>query len=184
PTRFPYTTLFRSAARKAQGLLDAGATVHVVASQVGDAVRALPGVTFDERPYAAGDLDGCALVIAATGDADVDHRVFLDAQARGIWVNAADDPANCTFTLPAQLRRGARLVPVSTAVRSPAISSWLRDRLDAQLGPEYEVLVDLVAEERERVQRAGRSTEGIDWRNAIDSGKLLELIREGRLAEA
>lgn len=172
------------AARKARGLLDAGATVHVVAPQVSDAVRALSGVTFDERPYEDRDLDGCALVIAATGDTAVDHRVFLDAEARGIWVNAADDPANCTFTLPAQLRRGALLVTVSTSGRSPAVASWLRDQLDAQLGPEYEVLVDLVAEARERVQRAGRSTESIDWRSAIDSGKLLGLIREGRLAEA
>ena len=33
-----------------------------------------------------------------------------DAEAAGVWVNGADDPDNCTFTLPAVLRRGPLLV--------------------------------------------------------------------------
>jgi precorrin-2 dehydrogenase/sirohydrochlorin ferrochelatase len=73
---------------------------------------------------------------------------------------------------------------VSTSGRSPAVASFVRRWLDEQLGPEFETLLDLVAAERERKQREGRSTEGVDWQKAIDSGMLLELIREGRLAEA
>ena len=60
----------------------------------------------------------------------------------------------------------------------------MRRWLDEQLGPEFETLLELVATEREQLQREGRSTEGVDWQKAIDSGMLLELIREGRLAEA
>jgi hypothetical protein len=60
----------------------------------------------------------------------------------------------------------------------------VRRWLDEQLGPEFETLLELVATEREQLQREGRSTEGVDWQKAIDSGMLLELIREGRLAEA
>jgi precorrin-2 dehydrogenase/sirohydrochlorin ferrochelatase len=172
------------AAQKVRGLVEAGAAVHVVAPRVTEELRAVPGVTWETREYEERDLAGCALVIVATDRPAVNRQVYLDAEARGLWVNAADDPANCTFTLPARVRRGDLLVTVSTGGRSPAVASWLRRRLEEELGPELETLLDLVADERERMQREGRSTEGVDWQNAIDSGKLLELIREGRLAEA
>ena len=172
------------AARKATGLVEAGADVQVVAADISDAMRAVPGVTLCERAYDPSDLDGCRLVIVATDDPALNREVSRDADERGIWVNAADDPTNCTFTLPAAVRRGDLLVTVSTGGRSPAVASWVRAQLEADLGPELATLLDLVGEERDRFQREGRSTESIDWQNAIDSGKLLELIREGRLAEA
>ena len=172
------------AAQKARGLVEAEAVVHVVAPRISDELRDVPGVTWDERGYVVDDLTGCALVITATDDPAVNHQVYLDADARGIWVNAADDPVNCTFTLPARVRRGDLLVTVSTGGHSPAVASWLRRRLENDIGPEFETLLELIAGERERLQREGTSTEGVDWQNAIDSGKLLELIREGRLAEA
>lgn len=172
------------AARKARGLVEAGALVHVVATRVDDALRAVPDVTWDERPYRSGDLEGRVLVVTATDDPTVNHQVFADAEARGVWVNSADDPVNCTFTLPAQLRRGDLLVTVSTSGRSPAVASFVRDWIDERLGPEFTTLLEVVADVREGLQREGRSTESVDWQNCIHSGKLLELIREGRLAEA
>ena len=45
------------------------------------------------------------------------------------------------------------------------------------------MLVDLLAEARERLRADGRSTEGLDWQGALDSG-MLDLVREGRVAEA
>jgi precorrin-2 dehydrogenase/sirohydrochlorin ferrochelatase len=172
------------AARKVTGLVEAGADVLVVAPEVGAELATVPGVTIERRAYQASDLDGCALVIVATDDNELNHQVSLDAQASGIWVNSADDPANCTFTLPARIRRGDLLVTVSTGGRSPAVASWLRGRLESELDAELGTLLDLVATERERLQRDGRSTESVDWQKAIDSGKLLELVREGRIAEA
>jgi precorrin-2 dehydrogenase/sirohydrochlorin ferrochelatase len=109
--------------------------------------------------------------------------VYLDGETHGVWVNSADDPDHCTFTLPARLRRGRLLLAVSTAGSSPAVATWLRRRLEREIGPEYGELVELVAEARERIRAEGRSTEEVDWQRALDSG-MLELIREGRLAEA
>jgi precorrin-2 dehydrogenase/sirohydrochlorin ferrochelatase len=173
----------RVAAAKAEGLAECGARVHVVAPRVDGEIRALRGVTFDERPYEANDLAGVALAVTATDDPEVNHRVYLDAEARGVWINSADDPANCTFTLPARVRRGDVLVTFSTGGRSPALSAWLRRWFETELGPELETLVELLGSERSRLQREGRSSEEVDWQKAIDSG-MLELIREGRLAEA
>jgi len=75
------------------------------------------------------------------------------------------------------------MVTVSTGGGSPAVASWLKERLDAQIGPEYEMLVDLVAAEREAVRAEGRSTEGLNWKKALDSD-MLELIKNGQVADA
>ena len=172
------------AARKVEGLLACGARVHVVAPAIGDEVRALaPRVTLEERPYRRGEAASYRLVIAATDAPEVNRAVFTDGESAGVWVNGADDPDNCSFTLPSVLRRGALQVTVSTSGRSPAVSSWLRARLEAELGPEYETLLELVATERDAMRASGRPTEGADWRSALDSG-MLDMIREGQLVKA
>jgi precorrin-2 dehydrogenase len=172
------------AARKVEGLLACGGRVHVVAPAVGDEVRALaPPVTFEVRPYHRGEVASYRLAIAATDSPEVNRAVYADGESAGVWVNGADDPDNCSFTLPAVLRRGALLVTVSTGGRSPALASWLRRRLETELGPEYETLLELLATERDAIRAAGRSTEGVDWRSALDSG-MLDMIREGQLVKA
>jgi siroheme synthase-like protein len=120
------------------------------------------------RRYRATDLGGQRLVVTATGDPDVNQRVHDDADAAGLWVNAADDPARCTFTLPAVLRRGAVQVTVSTGGASPALSAWLRRRLEAELGPELAELAEALAERRAALHAAGRSTEELDWAPLIE----------------
>jgi precorrin-2 dehydrogenase / sirohydrochlorin ferrochelatase len=170
------------AAAKIRGLLDARAVVHVVATEVFTEVRSLP-VTWEERPYRRGEVTGYRLVTACTDDPAVNRAVFEDGEAAGIWVNAADDPANCSFILPARVRQGRLLVTVSTAGHSPALASWLRERLGEELGPEYDALIDLLAEQRESARAAGRSTEEMDWRSALDS-EMLDLVRNGRISEA
>jgi precorrin-2 dehydrogenase / sirohydrochlorin ferrochelatase len=173
----------RVALRKVEGLLDCGAEVTVVAPRIDRELRERPGVTVAERPWEPGDMDGMWLVIAATDDPSVNRAVYEEGQRTGIWVNGADDPANCAFTLPSVVRRGDLQVTVSTGGRSPALATWLRRRLEGEIGPEYAVLLDLLASERDGLKAAGKSTEGLDWQSALDSD-MLGLIRNGDLAHA
>ena len=170
------------AARKAEGLLAAEADVHVVAPLVSDTLRSL-AVTWEERAYQPSDLEGRWLVITATDDAAVNAAVAADAEAAGLWVNSADDPANCSFTLPAIVRRGPLQVTISTGGHSPALATWLKGHVRDEMGPEYEVLLGLLSAEREAIKAAGRSTEGLDWQKALDSG-MLDLIRAGDVHRA
>lgn len=171
------------AARKAEGLLACGAAVHVVAARVGDEVRRLPGMTWEERDYARGEVSGYRLAVAATGDPVVDAAVFADGEEAGVWVNSADDPAHCSFTLPAVVRRGPVVLTVSTGGHSPALAVWLKEWLAAEIGPEYELLASLLSAQRDEVRAVGRSTEDFDWRKALDSD-MLDLIRSGHLQQA
>jgi precorrin-2 dehydrogenase/sirohydrochlorin ferrochelatase len=170
------------AAEKARGLLAAGAIVHVVAREVGSAVRQLD-LTWEERPYERGEVSGYRLAVACTDDPAANQAVFDDGEAAGVWVNAADDPERCSYTLPARLDRGRVLVTVSTGGHSPALAGWLRDRLADAVPEEVDVLAALLSEARAERRAAGRSTFGVDWRTALDSG-MLDLVRAGRLDEA
>jgi siroheme synthase-like protein len=169
-------------ARKAEGLLAAGAEVIVVATVVGPAVRAL-GVPWYERPYRPSDLDGAWLAIAATGDAEVNLAVRAQGDAAGVWVNAADDPGACSFILPAVVRQGPVMVTVSTSGYSPALAAWLKAHVADELGPEFAVLAEMFAEARDQLKSEGRSTEEVDWRPVLD-WSMLELIKAGSTARA
>ncbi|MCB1014133.1 MAG: bifunctional precorrin-2 dehydrogenase/sirohydrochlorin ferrochelatase [Acidimicrobiales bacterium] len=182
----------RVAADKVAGLLECGARVHVVAPELGEAladrVAAAAGadggrLTWDQRPYRAADLDGRMLVIVATDSPAITEAVHRDAERAGVLVNAADDPEHCTFTLPARVRRGRLLVTFATGGHSPALATWLRRRFESEFGPEYDTLIDVLSDARAAIRAEGRSTEGLDWQGALDSG-MLELIRQGRVAEA
>jgi siroheme synthase-like protein len=170
------------AASKVTGLVAAGAVVHVVATEVGDAVRA-QAVTWEERPYADGEVAGYRFVVAATDDPAVNAAVFRDGEAAGVFVNAADDIASCSATLPARLDRGDLLVTVSTSGHSPALAGWLRDRLGEVVGPEHEALLELLSEARGELAAAGLRRPPADWRAALDSG-MLDDLRAGRSDDA
>src|SRR5207244_1276990 len=103
------------------------------------------------------------LAVTATDDPAVNRAVKADADARLLWVNAADDPASCSFTLPAIVRQGPITVTVATGGHSPALATWLKRHVAAELGPEYATLAGLLAEQRAALQRKGLPTEGRDW---------------------
>jgi precorrin-2 dehydrogenase / sirohydrochlorin ferrochelatase len=170
------------AARKTRALVDAGADVMVIAPEISEEIKALP-VKVAERSYRRGDLSAAWLAFAATDDEIVNRQVFTDGQDVRVWVNVADDPESCSFTLPALMRRGPVTVAVSTSGYSPALAAWIRERIAADLGPEVALLAELMSEARDTLKASGRSTEDVDWRRALDSD-MLDLIRTGQTAQA
>jgi siroheme synthase-like protein len=142
-----------------------------------------PLVRWHEREYRRGEVASYRLAITATGLAAVDGQVAHDARAAGVPVNSADDPDNCTFTLPAVARRGDIQVAVSTGGRSPALASWLRARIESALDDNLLDLLDLLAETRDELRASGEPTELPGWRRALDLG-LADIVADGRLDEA
>jgi siroheme synthase-like protein len=171
------------AARKVEGLVAAGAKVTVIAPSIHPSISSRSDVETVERRYRPGDLEGAWLAIAATDDPGVNSEVHDEGVARRVWVNAADDPPACSFTLPAVLRRGPVQIAVSTSGHSPALAAWIRSQIGETLGPEVALLAEWLSEAREDMKASGRSTEDVDWRTALDSD-MLELIRSGQVALA
>jgi siroheme synthase-like protein len=173
------------AARKACALLECGATVTVIAPSLSEEMAALAPLlhAIERRAYRAGDVAAFRLVVTATGKPEVDGAVYADAEAAGIWLNSADDTAHCSFILPAVHRDGAVTVSVSTGGLSPALASWLRDRIAAHFDVNLGALAQLLGEARERLRTTGSSSESVDWAALLD-GPLPELVRSGDLEGA
>jgi len=112
--------------------------------------------TWTPRPFAPGDTAGFDMVLIATDNGAVNTAVADEARANGIWVNAADDVANCDFILPSLASRGHIAIAVSTGGTSPALARWLRGRMQEFLSEDVERLGDLLAEVRLQVRERDR----------------------------
>jgi siroheme synthase-like protein len=120
------------ALRKTRGLLEAGASVSVVAPRWEPEFEKLP-VRLLRRKFRVADLDGVVLVFAATDDRRVNRRIGVAAARKGILANIADSAAECDFLVPARINRGAIQIAISTGGENPRLSGELRRRLDLLL---------------------------------------------------
>jgi len=166
------------AARKVAGLLASGAQVTVVAPKAVDEIADDHRVRWHQRPYRRGEVASYRLAVTATGHEAVDQQVYWDAEAADVWLNSADDPAHCSFTLPAVSRRDDLQVAVSTNGRSPAVAAWLRRTIDGAIGPEHGTVLALATEVRAELRESTGTSESPAWADALDDD-LLDLVRAG-----
>src|SRR5207245_10988373 len=171
------------AEQKVVALLDAGARVSVISPSVSrrlDDLEAAGTVTIERRPYRPGDLAGAFLAIAATDDRGANRAVWVEAEARGVLLNAVDDLPHCSFIAPAIHRQGDVAVAVSTAGTSPALAARTRERIGRLIGPEYATLLELLGELRAGLAR--RVPGGLLgtrlWYRIVDSDAI-ERVRRG-----
>lgn len=166
----------RVGARKAEGLLSAGAKVRLVATELSEHVARIPFAEVLETPFREDHLDGIRLVVTATGDAAVDQAVATEAKQRGIWTNAADQPVDCDFILPAIARTGRVSAAISTDGASPFLAQRVRDVVAELLSAEVGELADELAIERAAIQARGESTEDFDWETRIGGAALSAVV--------
>src|SRR5262249_43949885 len=100
-----------------------------------------------------------------------------------IWLNAADDPSQCSFILPAVVRRGPLTIAVASGGATPALTRALREHLEQALGAEWAALAELAAEARRELRASGRAADGATWRRAL-ADDVRGPVAERRLDEA
>ena len=172
-------------ARKVKTLLECGANVSVVSPQVTQYIKDLVSralVELRTRIYRPSDLEGKFLVIGTTEDQKINKRLSEDAFNNGILCNIADQPAACTFVLPAIVRQGDLTIAVSTSNKSPAMAKRIRKKLENEFGPEYAKLLNIMGAIRYKLlAEANRpETNKKKFEELLDAG-LLEMIRQGRI---
>ena len=142
------------AARKATGVLEAGATRVRCVSPAFD--PAMPErVERVEATYEPAHLEGAGLVFAATDLPAVNDAVVRDARSRGALVSRADaedqDPGD--FTVPAKWRSGPATLAIA-AGGSPSLAAMIRDKLQASWDPRWTRMAEVLAWLRPRMREA------------------------------
>jgi len=120
------------AARRARGLVDAGALVTVISPAISEAMSELgDSVRLVRREYLAGDLEGAWLAHAATDKPAVNEAVAAEAQVNRIWCIRADDHSASDAWTPASTTVDDVTIAVTSA--DPRRSVALRSSIAAQL---------------------------------------------------
>ena len=174
------------ACRKVRTLLAYGADVKLKALSLEKELESL----LDADSLAGGlveeeDLEGAALVVAATGDREENHRIAGLCHGRGIPVNVVDCPAECTFFFPAVVKRGEVSIGINTGGNSPGLSAHIRRLIEKVIPPFYgqlageigrirDRLKDRIPDEKKRRQILSRLLERAVSRESIPTPEELE----------
>ena len=173
------------ALRKVQGLLAARARIRVISPEVEPELDLLAGqgkIDWRRKAYAPDDIAQALLVFAATDDRATQQLVCRQAARDGQLVNVADDPACCNFQVPATFRRGDLTIAVATGGKSPAVAAMIRGKLEGEFGPEYELLLNLMALVRRQVVAGSHSqAERKNIYKKILHDDIVEWIRRGKV---
>jgi uroporphyrin-III C-methyltransferase/precorrin-2 dehydrogenase/sirohydrochlorin ferrochelatase len=173
------------ATRKAGVLLEAGATVRVVAPEIEADLARQPGVEPIVARFEPQHLEGAVMVIAATNDREVNRQVSELAQSRKLPVNVVDDPELCSFIMPAILDRSPLMVAFSSGGGSPVLTRMMRGKLETVIPQNYSRLAAFAVRFRELVKErvTNPPKRRIFWENALD-GMVAEKVLAGDEASA
>ena len=166
------------ALRKTKSLLAGGARIRVISPEVHPELSVLAQneeIEWFERRFVEGDLRGVFLVFAATNNHEVQALVAEEAAKYSVLMNSADDPRNSDFHVPAHFRRGRMLVTVSTGGSSPALAKKIKQRLELELAPEYEFVVELLSLIRDKIVGLGG--------DSVSNGKLFRRLLQQEIVE-
>lgn len=133
--------------RKAAKFLAAGANVAVASKDFTERLRRLDldgklqliPIYLDrgQEKEQIGNLASKAdFVVAATNQPELNRRIADEAKKRRIHVNVVDNPQLGDFTMPDTSKIGEFRIAISTGGKSPAMSSFLRRRIEGLIRDE------------------------------------------------
>lgn len=129
-----------------------GATVTVIAKEVLPEVYQLsdnfPGVNIRQKSFEDTDLDRADIVVAATDNSELNHKVRQAAKQRKLLINVADKPELCDFYLGSVVKKGDLKLGISTNGKSPTVAKRLKEVLNASLPDELDITLQQLNELR------------------------------------
>ncbi|MFT5486435.1 MAG: uroporphyrin-III C-methyltransferase/precorrin-2 dehydrogenase/sirohydrochlorin ferrochelatase [Paracoccaceae bacterium] len=172
------------AARKIALLERAGGRVHVTSPKLVPSLSrgvAAGRIQHLSSTFVPEQLDGSAVVIAATDDRALNAHVSWEARRRSIPVNVVDDPALCTFQVPAIVDRSPVIIAISTGGASPVLARWVRRRIEGLLPASLGRLGQFADRWRGAVKDKLPSVDARKrfWENTFD-GPAAQLALDGR----
>lgn len=176
------------ALRKTRQLLEAGCSVSVVAPHCDrefEAWIAEGTVSYRAERFEPEMVIGHRLAIAATDDAELNRLVAASANRFGVPVNVVDDPALCTFIVPAVVDRSPLVIAVGTGGKAPILARQVKAYLEALLPKALGRLANFMGEWRSKVhQHVSRPAQRRRFWERVARGPVAEHLFAGRETDA
>ena len=125
-------------------------------------------------------------VIAATNQPELNKRIADEAKKRRIHVNVADNPQLGNFTMPDTSKIGEFRIAIATDGKSPAMSSFLRRRIEGLIRNEDIQMVRLQSFARKLAkacipnQQSRKRAVGV----IMEDKRIRRLLKKGDLQQA
>jgi len=146
----------RVALRKVETLLKYGGDVLVVSREICPEIRALLPTDACLVMEAGLELEplieGAVLLVAASGDRQLNHRLAVLCHSRAVPVNVIDAPEECSFQFPAVVQRGEISIGINSGTNSPALTRNIRRKIEEDLPEYYGDLADQLGDLRIRIR--------------------------------
>ncbi|MFT6028373.1 MAG: uroporphyrin-III C-methyltransferase/precorrin-2 dehydrogenase/sirohydrochlorin ferrochelatase [Oleiphilaceae bacterium] len=177
-----------AAARKIEVLLRAKCQCFSIATTVNDTalLKLQENSLFSHVDLASDELwDKALLVVAATGDAELDEQIAKDAKQRKLPVNVVNRADLSSFIFPSIIDRSPLIAAVSSSGELPILTRLMRSRLESSIPHAFGRLATIASEYRNQVKA---SLKGINerrrfWEKHLE-GHFADLIFSGREQEA
>ncbi|MGF1681530.1 siroheme synthase [Photobacterium minamisatsumaniensis] len=144
------------ACRKIDLLLKSNADITVISPMIHPHLSKLDKngvIQWVNKKYNSTDINKAHQVWATTDDPSLNHQVFSDAEALGIWTNVVDDPNHCHFITPSMIDRSPIQVAISSGGASPVLVRYLREKLETQLPQNLSLLARYAGAQRNRIKQ-------------------------------
>ena len=148
------------AERKVRLLHRTGASITVLAPTVIDSLQSQIDqglVTHMPEQYSDSVTARFWLVIAATDDRSLNHRIAADAESAGRFCNVVDDEAASTFILPAIVDRSPVMIAIGTEGNAPVLAQQLKSQIEAWIPERIGELAEQAGRWRELVKKRFKS---------------------------
>lgn len=168
------------ALRKIRPLMEVGAKVEIIAPEINTAITDLAekhSLCLYQRKFNNADLEGAALVIAATDDKQLNKQVSEQAQKLNIPVNVVDQPELCSVVFPSIVDRSPVQIAISSGGTAPVLARMLRTRLESLIPSGYGFLAQLAGKFRQQVKEkiTEPNSRKAFWEDVF-SGDISELV--------
>ncbi len=142
------------ALQKLRLLAKTTARLRVVATDVSEdiATSAIPTLVIERHAFTEADLEGAALVFAASDDPELDARVAAAGRARGLPTNVVDGPSQSNFIMPAIVDRDPIIVAIGTEGAAPILAREIKAKIESWLPANFGEIARRAQALRRRVQ--------------------------------
>lgn len=123
-------------------------------------------------------LNDAFIVIPATNDPVFNEKIAKIAKVRRIFINRVDDIGD--IIVPSVIRRGDIVIGISTGGQSPALSKYIRQKIEDVITPEFAHMSRLQNEIREKLKSRvnnQKKRKDILW-NIINDNDVWNSLRE------
>lgn len=170
---------------KIEKLLRSGATVRYLSDTLPEKLKTyhIKGkLVHYKSDFQAKYLNDVWLVICGSHDQNLKKTIIREAGKHKIFCNFVDEPALCSFISPAVIEKGDITIAVSTGGKSPALTKYLKKKIDGSIGDAYKDLAVLLGKVRQRIQEnvPDQKQRSLLFDAIIEHPRIFELIKSNQ----